>query len=69
MKVTFKMELVAKGTEKVFDPELGPGILASQEITFDVETGDLKRPQFICALLEQEREFVERLVEVRTTKM
>jgi hypothetical protein len=65
MKRTFKFSLVARGTDKVFDEELGPGILAVQEAEFNLTPKQYKSPMFVASLLDVEREFIEGLVEVK----
>ena len=70
MKVAFEMKLVAKGTDRVFDEELGPGILASQIVEFEIKTIlDLDSPMFAVAVLDAEDDLRDRLVEVQTRRI
>lgn len=65
VKKAFKFTLLARDTQKVFDPELGPGVLATQEVEFDIEPDRYGSPQFVSQLLTMEREFVDGLIEVK----
>ena len=58
------MELKLKGVTKELKKGFGKGVLAIKDITFkDVE--DTKDPMLWKAVMEQESEFIEKIIEVR----
>lgn len=62
-KKVFKFTLRAKGSTKIFREALGPGVLASQKLEFDLPD-DYNEVMFAAELLRQEEAFIERCIEV-----
>jgi hypothetical protein len=65
-KKTFRLCLKLKDCDKVFDEELGPGIMVTQEIEFDLpeDMSDSDKVMLAHEILTQEHEFIERHVKV-----
>ena len=63
MKKTFQFTLKVKDCKKIFSKDLGPAVLVIQELTFDIPN-DCNKALFAAELLRQEREFIERHIEV-----
>lgn len=59
---TFMFLLKIKNANKDFG--LGPGILAIQEASYDIEEKDLKNPMFLKSLIEFKDEFISSHIEV-----
>lgn len=57
----FLLKLKIKGCKQIFKEELGPGVLASQEVTFDSDHA----VWIAVGLLEQEDLFIKEVVEVQ----
>jgi len=65
MKKTFVFSLKLKDCDKVFKEGFGPGVLVTQEITFnDKDTRGFDSPMFAMALINQEEDFLKRYIEV-----
>lgn len=58
----FLLKLRVKGCEKAFSEDLGPGVLAIQEVTFDRDVSNLWTA---VGLVEQERLFIQEMIEVQ----
>ena len=58
-----------KKVEKVFKEGMGPGVVFSQEATFDVPKKDLKSHMFIKAIFDEEERFLKENIEVLVTEV
>ena len=63
-KKTIRMKLRLKDCEKVFDEELGPGVLVSQEMVYTLPE-DYSKVMFAKQVMDDEHDFIERYVEVQ----
>ncbi len=64
MKKTFKMSVRIKGTDKVFADGFEPGIIATQEVVYDLEPSVYERPMFLVSLMDKQEEMLKENVEV-----
>lgn len=64
MEKTIRMKLKIKDCDKVFDEELGPGVIASQECTFNGKEKEFESPMFAMRIIEEKDKFMRQHVEV-----
>lgn len=63
MKRAVRFSVRIKDTEKVFDEELGPGVIAMQELIYDEEPEVYESTAFIVNLINTEERFLKETVE------
>ena len=64
MKKIFKLSVRIKGTKEVFDKDLGPGVIATQEIVYDEDPSVYQRTMFRMDLINRRQEMMDKYVEV-----
>lgn len=69
MKKVFKMSVRIKGTEKVFAEGFAPGVIATQELHYDLEPAEYDRSLFIASLLDKQNEMLKEHVHVSIVEM
>jgi hypothetical protein len=69
MKKKFRFKLVAIDAKEPFKEGWEPGVLAMQEVEYDLEPEKYKSPIFIMEILEKEDEFMNETVEVRVEEI
>jgi len=65
---TFLIELKVRRCEEVFAPDLGPGILASEEVSFN-DDEERQRIMLLSSLRSHCDRFVEKYIEVQITEL
>ncbi len=61
---TFRMSVKALGATQPFDDELGPGVLATQDVSFTALPKEFESPMFMMALAERQDAFLKEHVQV-----
>lgn len=62
---TFLLRLRIKGSQKIFREELGPGVIASQEVSFCADDAIWAA----VTLMREEDRFVQEIIEVQTEEV
>ena len=48
----FNLKVIIRGCDTIFKEELGPGVIASQTLEFNLTDKEYKSPQFAVAMME-----------------
>ena len=64
MKKTFKMSIRVKGTEQIFADGLEPGVIATQEVEYNLDPSDYEKSTFLVSLINKQEEMLKKNVEV-----
>jgi hypothetical protein len=63
MKKTFKLSVVALNCEQEFEKGMGPGVLATQEVEFDLTQEEYDSSRFSHQLYSMAQEFMSATVD------
>lgn len=69
MRATFRIRLKSKGSKQQYLEGEEPGVIAFQDVVYDLPEADYKKPKFIASLNDQISRFFEENFEMTTEEV